>query len=162
MFGGNFQPLGWVFCDGRLLPISENDQLFALIGTTYGGDGQSTFAVPDLQGRLPIHAGQGGGLQNYTLGETGGAESATLTVQQMPAHTHPFLASQSGGTSGNPQNNTIGSPPTLTMFIVDNPVTPLLPQSVQAVGGSQPHENRMPFLTITFIISLFGVYPSET
>jgi microcystin-dependent protein len=162
MFGGNFAPAGWALCDGRLLPISENDVLFQLIGTTYGGDGQSTFGLPDLRGRLPMHSGQGSGLQNYTLGEMAGIESTTLTVQQTPVHNHAFLASQSGGSSGNPENNTISSPPTLTMFIVDNPVTPLSNESVLPVGGSQPHENLMPYLALTFIISLFGVYPSQT
>ncbi|HMJ95125.1 MAG TPA: tail fiber protein [Thermoleophilaceae bacterium] len=163
MFGGNFAPAGWDFCDGRLLPISENDTLFQLIGTTYGGDGVSTFGLPDLQGRVPLHAGQGtGGLQNYTLGETGGVESVTVTTQQTPTHNHAFLASASGATSPNPENNTIGSPPTLTMFIVDNPVTPLSNQAVTGVGGSQSHENRMPMLAVSFIISLFGVYPQQT
>jgi microcystin-dependent protein len=162
MFGGNFAPAGWEFCDGRLLPISENDTLFNLIGTTYGGDGQSTFGLPDLRGRVPMHAGQGTGLQSYTQGETGGVESVTVTTQQTPLHSHAFLASANGATSPNPENNTIGSPPTLTMFIVDNPVTPLSNQAVTAVGGSQPHENRMPMLVVSFIISLFGVFPSQT
>lgn len=162
MFGGNFAPAGWDFCDGRLLPIAENDTLFTLIGTTYGGDGQSTFGLPDLRSRVPMHSGQGQGLQNYILAEAGGVESVTLTAQQTPIHNHAFLASASGATSPNPENNTIGSPPTLTMFIVDNPVTPLSNQAVTSVGGSQPHENRMPMLAVSFIISLFGVFPTQT
>lgn len=164
MCGFNFAPAGWAFCDGQLLPISENDALFTLIGTTYGGDGQETFALPNLQSRMPLHAGgsAGPGLQAYQLGEMAGVESVTLTTQQTPIHNHAFLASASGGTDPNPETNTIGSPPTLTMFIVDTPVTPLNAQSVQPAGGSQPHENRQPTLTISFIISLFGIFPQAT
>jgi microcystin-dependent protein len=163
MFGGSFAPAGWEFCDGRLLPISENETLFNLIGTTYGGDGQSTFGLPDLQGRVPVHPGQGPGItQTYTQGEKSGVETVTLTTQQIPVHNHAFLASQDGASSPNPEGNVIGSPPTLTMFIVDTPVTALNGQAITPIGGSQPHENRIPTLTVTFIISLFGVFPSQS
>src|ERR671918_111973 len=104
MFAGNFAPTGWMFCEGQLLPISENETLFQLIGTTYGGDGESTFAVPDLRGRIPIHQGSG-----FILAETGGAEEITLTVSQIPAHTHPFLVNGANGTATNPQNNLMGA-----------------------------------------------------
>jgi microcystin-dependent protein len=165
MFGGNFNPAGWEFCNGQLLPISENDALFQLIGTTYGGDGQVTFGLPNLQSRVPLHVGgltgAGPGLQTYSLGEAGGTEAVTLTTQQIPVHNHSFLASQDGASSPNPEDNTIGSPPTLTMFIVDTPAVPLSPQIIPPVGGSQPHENRMPVLALSFIISLFGIFPPQ-
>lgn len=162
IFAGNFAPNGWAFCDGRLLAISEQETLFNLIGTTYGGDGQSNFALPDLRGRAPVHQGQGPGLSNYTQGQTGGQETVTVTTQQMPAHGHSFLASTSGGSSSNPQNNVIGSPPSVTLFIEDVPALALTPQVVTQTGGSQPHENRMPYITINYIISLFGVFPSQS
>jgi microcystin-dependent protein len=159
MVGFNFAPAGWELCNGQLMPIAENDALFQLLGTTYGGDGQSTFGLPDLQSRVPLHSGQGPGLQNYQLAQTGGAESVTLTTQQTPVHNHAFLASQTGGADPNPQDNLIGSPPSLTMFIVDTPATPLNAASISPVGGSQPHENLQPLLTVNFIISLYGIYP---
>jgi microcystin-dependent protein len=159
MVGFTFAPVGWEFCNGQLMPIAENDALFQLIGTTYGGDGLTTFALPNLQSRVPLHSGQGPGLQNYTLGEMAGVEDVTLTTQQTPVHNHQFLASQNGGTDPNPAGNVIGSPPTLTMFIVDTPVTALNTQSVQPVGSSQPHTNIQPLLVVNFIISLFGVFP---
>jgi microcystin-dependent protein len=160
MVGFNFAPAGWELCDGRLLAIAENETLFNLIGTTYGGDGQSTFALPDLQGRAPLHSD--GNNNIYPLALKDGVETVTLATTEMPVHNHAFVASTSGGTDPNPQNQTIGSPPTLTMFIVDNPVTALHAQSVSPVGGSQPHDNLQPMLVINFIISLFGIYPSPS
>jgi microcystin-dependent protein len=162
MFAGNFAPAGWAFCDGQLMPIAENDTLFNLIGTTYGGDGQETFALPDLQSRVPLHSGAGTGLQNYTLAETGGVEAVTLTTQQIPVHNHAFVASQSGASDPNPENHVIGSPPSLTMFITDTAVAPLNPASVVPAGGSQPHDNLQPLLVISFIISLFGIFPQPS
>ena len=161
MFGGNFAPVGWAFCDGRLMPISENDVLFQLIGTTYGGDGQTTFALPDLESRVPIHMGQGP-VSNYQLGENGGVEAVTVTNQQIPIHTHAALCSSAGGNSSDPNGGiwafsdlnqyssaapdvSMGTPPILTT-----------PQ-----GGSQPHENMIPFLCISYIISLFGIFPTQ-
>ena len=159
MFGGNFAPAGWMFCEGQLLPIAENETLFQLIGTTYGGDGQSTFALPDLRGRLPVHFGNG-----FTLAETGGAEQVTLTVSQIPAHSHPFLASGSVASSNTPANNVpaLTQASTITPYGTDNPLVALSPTSITPVGGSQPHNNFQPYLCIDFIISLFGIFPSPT
>lgn len=159
MFGGNFAPAGWMFCDGQLLPISEFETLFQLIGTTYGGDGQSTFAVPDLRGRLPVHQGSG-----FTLAQTGGVEEVTLTSSQIPAHAHPALASTSNASSNDPTGNLGGAITVAAVFAygTDNPLTPLSPSAVGSTGGSQPHSNLQPFLCVSFIISLFGIFPSPT
>jgi microcystin-dependent protein len=159
MFGGNFAPAGWIFCEGQLLPISENETLFQLIGTTYGGDGQSTFALPDLRGRLPIHQGNG-----FILAENGGAEQITLTVNQIPSHSHPALGSSNTGTGTAPQGNVLSSLTVATnsAYGSDNPQISISPQSVTMVGGSQPHSNMQPFLCVDFIISLFGIFPSPT
>jgi microcystin-dependent protein len=158
MFAGNFAPAGWAFCNGQMLPISENDQLFQLIGTTYGGDGQNTFALPDLRGRIPVHQGNG-----VVLGETGGVETVTLTVNQIPAHTHPLVASTNNATTVNAQGNVLAQTPSYTPYISGfTPNTALNATSVGSVGGTQPHENLQPYLCIEFIISLFGVYPTQT
>ena len=157
MFAGNFAPAGWMFCEGQLLPISENETLFQLIGTTYGGDGESTFALPDLRGRIPIHQGNG-----FILAETGGAEEITLTVNQIPAHSHPMLASADQGNTLNVQNNLASSTLTSTPYFNAPPTTPLSPQVISSVGGSQPHTNFQPYLCVDFIISLFGIFPSPT
>ncbi len=157
MFGGNFAPAGWQFCDGSLLPISENETLFQLIGTTYGGDGQSTFAVPDLRGRAPIHFGGG-----FILAETGGVEETTLTVSQMPAHSHPMLASVSVAQNQQPQNSVLAQANPLQVYISDSGQVALSPNAVTGVGGSQPHNNMQPFLCVSFIISLFGIFPSPS
>src|SRR5580765_7073565 len=133
MFAGNFPPVGWMFCDGQLLAISENETLFQLIGTTYGGDGESTFALPDLRGRVPIHQGNG-----FILAETGGAEEITLTVNQIPAHTHPLLASADAANTLNPGGNVVGTPLTATPFFANPPNLALAPQSISLIGGSQP------------------------
>jgi microcystin-dependent protein len=156
MFAGNFAPAGWMFCEGQLLPISENETLFQLIGTTYGGDGQSTFALPDLRGRLPIHQGNG-----FILAETGGAEEITLTVNQIPAHSHPLLASGDLGNESTPAGESIGSG-TVQMFRPGPPTAAMDPAIVGPVGGSQPHTNFQPYLCVDFIISLFGIFPSPT
>ena len=159
MFAGNFAPAGWNFCDGSLLPISENETLFNLIGTTYGGDGQSTFAVPDLRGRLPLHQGNG-----FVLAETGGAETITLTVAQIPSHPHAALGSSGTASSNDPTNNVPGRITTAAVFAfgTDNPIAPISPLAISSVGGSQPHNNFQPYLCISFIISLFGIFPSQT
>jgi microcystin-dependent protein len=148
-----------MFCEGQLLPISEYETLFNLIGTTYGGDGQSTFALPDLRGRIPLHFGNG-----FTLAETGGVEEVTLTVSQIPTHTHPMLASTSAATTLDPTNNVLSTAPLATTFPygTDNPLTPLASNAVGTVGGSQPHSNFQPYLCLDFIISLFGIFPSQT
>ena len=159
MFGGNFAPAGWMLCEGQLLPISQYEVLFNLIGTTYGGDGQSTFGLPDLRGRIPIHQGSGN-----VLAQQGGAETVTLTVQQIPAHSHPLLATtnQASGTSPANQVPALTQAATITPYGTDAPLVPLSPNSVSTVGGSQPHNNCQPYLCINFIISLFGVFPSQT
>jgi microcystin-dependent protein len=157
MFGGNFAPAGWMFCEGQLLPISENETLFNLIGTTYGGDGQETFALPNLSGRLPIHQGNG-----FVLAETGGVETVTLTVSQIAAHSHPLLASLDSGSQGNPQNNVTAQSPSVALYIEDVTAANLNAQAMTSVGGSQPHTNLQPYLCVSFIISLFGIFPSPT
>jgi microcystin-dependent protein len=159
IFAGNFAPAGWMFCEGQLLPISENETLFQLIGTTYGGDGQSTFGLPDLRGRLPLHFGNG-----FTLAETGGAEEVTLTVNQIPAHTHALLATLDSGTQNQAPNNVLAQSPTQNAFPYGTDVPPaqLNPNSISPVGGSQPHSNFQPYLCVDFIISLFGIFPSQT
>lgn len=159
MFAGNFAPAGWMFCEGQLLPISENETLFQLIGTTYGGDGESTFALPDLRGRVPVHMGTLQG-ETYQLAETGGVETVTLTTNQMPIHTHPLVASTGAGTLNNPGANVLGSSPSVDLFYAAAPDVNLAAQSITPVGGSQPHENMQPYLCIDFIISLFGIFPS--
>src|SRR5689334_12802792 len=156
MFAGNFAPVGWAFCDGSLIPISENDTLFNLIGTTYGGDGQETFALPNLQSRLPIHFGNG-----FTLADTGGAEAVTLTTSTIPAHTHPFLASSDTATSANPGGGIVARSPQIKAFRNANPTLAMDQGFVGSVGGSQPHSNLQPFLCVNFIISLFGVFPTQ-
>lgn len=159
MFGGNFAPAGWMFCDGQLLPISEYETLFNLIGTTYGGDGQSTFALPDLRGRLPIHQGNG-----FALSETGGAEEITLTSSQIPAHTHPLLANSALGNVASPAGSVLAQSRTagLDLYLEDVPSVNMAATAIGSVGGSQPHTNMQPYLCVSFIISLFGIYPSPT
>jgi len=157
MFGGNFAPAGWMFCEGQLLPISENETLFQLIGTTYGGDGQSTFALPDLRGRLPMHQGNG-----FILAETGGAEEVTLTVQQIPVHNHPFLGSTAPGNQASPVGFLPAASNTVSIYKAAAPANALNAQAAGATGGSQPHTNFQPYLCIDFIISLFGIFPSQT
>jgi microcystin-dependent protein len=157
MFGGNFAPQGWAFCDGQLIPISENDALFTLIGTTYGGDGQETFALPDLQGRVPIHQGNG-----FVLGQKAGVESVTLTGAQLPIHTHAFLGSQDQGGTTNPPGHVVASiPGGGSAYIQDSASVEMAQQSLMTVGGSQPHDNMQPFLCLSFIISLFGIFPQQ-
>ena len=161
MVGFNFAPQGWAFCNGQTIPISENDALFTLIGTTYGGDGQETFALPNLQSRFPIHAGQGPGLTNRTLGEASGTESVTLTVQQMPTHNHQLLGSGNSATEETPQGNVTGQPVT-NIYGNLPPFQEMDPNVVGPAGGSQPHENVHPFQVINFIIALEGVFPPQT
>lgn len=164
MFGGNFAPNGWAFCNGATLPISENDALFTLIGTTYGGDGQETFNLPNLGGRIPVHMGQGPGIsQNYTIGEMAGVESVTLTTQQIPIHSHALVASSTPGFLASPEGGTPARHRDHRAFANDNPAPPNLnAQSVAPAGGSQPHENMAPYLCVNFIISLFGIFPTQT
>jgi len=157
MFAGNFPPSGWMFCEGQLLPISENETLFQLIGTTYGGDGESTFALPDLRGRVPIHQGNG-----FILAETGGVEEVTLTVQQIPAHSHALLGSTTTATNANAVSNVLAQASLFFPYVNVNPSLAMAPASIGPVGGSQPHTNFQPYLCVDFIISLFGIFPSPT
>ena len=157
MFAGNFAPAGWMFCEGQLLPISENETLFQLIGTTYGGDGESTFALPDLRGRLPMHQGNG-----FILAETGGAEEITLTTSQIPVHTHPELANSTTATQNNPGTNVLAQAATVDAYVTGGPFVNLSPLSCGPTGGTQPHTNIQPYLCVDFIISLFGIFPSQT
>jgi microcystin-dependent protein len=156
MFAGNFPPAGWAFCEGQLMPISENDVLFTLIGTTYGGDGQETFALPNLAGRLPMHQGN-----LHTIGEMAGVESVTLTTSQIPQHTHVLSATTDPGSSTNPDNKVPANSQSAQLYIEDVASTPV-PSQISPAGGSQPHDNLQPFLAVRFIISLFGVFPSQT
>ena len=159
MFAGNFAPVGWAFCQGQTLPISENDVLFTLIGTTYGGDGETTFNLPNLASRVPVHMGS-----SFIIGQTGGVESVTLTTSQIPAHSHVPQCNSNAGSDASPQNNlwaVSGS-----NLYADNtngpPSVNMDPGALQSSGGSQPHDNMVPFLCINFILSLFGVFPSQT
>ena len=158
IFAGNFAPVGWAFCDGSVLAISENPTLFNLIGTTYGGDGQSTFALPDLRGRAPMHQGNG-----FTLAQAGGVETVTLTTNQIPGHSHVPQAAI--GATGNPANspaNNVWSGWTGGQFTTQAPGVSMSAAVVGSAGGSQPHDNMPSFLAVNFIISLFGIYPSQT
>jgi microcystin-dependent protein len=157
MFGGNFAPAGWMFCEGQLLPISENETLFQLIGTTYGGDGQSTFGLPDLRGRLPIHVGNG-----VALAESGGVESVTLTTQQLPVHTHPFVGAAVDGNVIPAPGNLPANSLNITPYRNAAPDGNMNNGVITPVGGNQPHTNFQPYLCIDFIISLFGIFPSPT
>jgi len=160
LVGFNFQPAGWNFCNGALLPISEYDTLFNLIGTTFGGDGQQTFALPDLQGRVPLHQGSNG-ISTYFLGQTGGVESVTVTINQYPQHSHAVFGSTNAGSVATPANNVIGSGQ--KMFTAVAPTNVMNSNMLFAYGGgSQPHDNLQPYLVLNWVISLFGVYPSPT
>lgn len=161
MFGGTFAPAGWAFCDGAIVAISQNDTLFMLIGTTYGGDGEETFALPDLQGRFPMHMGTGPGLTTRVIGEKSGTESVTLTVNQIPSHTHVPVATSGGGDQRSPAGR-IWAASSANNYSAGPPNTAMAPNIVGPAGGNQPHDNMMPFLTISFIISLFGIFPSQT
>lgn len=159
LFAGNFQPRGYAFCDGRLLPISQYSALFALIGTTYGGDGQTTFALPDLRGRIPINQGTGPGLSTYVIGQAFGTETVTLTTQQMPAHTHTALCNSAPGVA-TPANGFWAATTGVSGYAATSDGT-MNAQSLTPAGGSQPHENRMPLLALNFIIALEGVFPAR-
>jgi microcystin-dependent protein len=161
IFAGNYAPSGWFFCDGSLLSIAEYDILYNLLGTTYGGDGVSTFALPDLRGRTPIHQGFGPDAQNYVIGEVLGSETVTLTPNQLPAHTHAFTASSAVANTPNPGNNYLAQSTQVSAFFGDNPSVAMQNNSLTPVGGSQPHENRMPFLTTSFIIAYEGIFPQH-
>ena len=161
MFAGNFAPRGWAFCDGQLLAVSQNDALFSLLGTIYGGDGRTTFGLPDLRGRIPIHAGHGPGLSERRLGAKGGAEKVTLTVNQLPSHGHPLIGSNGNGLDPNPAGNFLASSPVMTPYVDDVQDNNFASGTISNIGGSRSHTNLQPFLCIHFIIALFGIYPSR-
>jgi microcystin-dependent protein len=164
MFGGSFAPVGWVFCDGQLMPISENDALFTLIGTTYGGDGQETFGIPNLQSRVPLHSGTLSGT-TYQLGETGGVESVTLTTNQIPTHNHAMVTTATSQTLS-PQGAVMATATSSQAGVTayqDAPATvALAPGSISPTGGTQPHDNIQPTLCVSYIMSLFGIFPTQT
>jgi len=163
MFGGNFAPRGWAFCAGQLLPIAQNSALFALLGTTYGGNGQTTFALPDLRGRVPVSFGQGPGLSNYAQGQQGGTEYVTLTSGQIAAHTHPFTPPSSSSSQNSTATDPVGACPGVSgtpLYSASTDGT-MLAGNTGAAGGSQPHANVQPFLCVNFIIALEGIFPSR-
>jgi len=165
IFPFNFAPKGWAWCDGQLLPLSQNTALFSLLGTTYGGDGKSNFALPDLQGRAPMHPGQGPGLSLHDLGETGGSETVSLLQSEMPIHTHSLMGVNVAGNRSNPVGNSIARGSAGTVYVAGSPAPPLVNMSDQTVtpaGGDQPHNNLQPYLTFYFCIALQGVYPPRT
>ena len=162
MVGFQFAPAGWACCDGQLIPIAENDTLFVVIGTTYGGDGEETFALPNLMGRVPIHQGTGSSGINHQLGEAAGTESVTLTVNNLPNHSHPMLALLDTANDPNPSNNMLARTASTSLYINDDSFDQMAVNAVQPVGGSQPHDNMMPYTVINFIISLYGLFPSPT
>lgn len=161
MFAGNFAPAGWAFCQGQTLAISENDVLFQLIGTTYGGDGQTTFNLPNLASRVPVHMGTGSG-QSFIQGETAGVESVTLTTPQIPAHSHPPLCNSGDGTQNSPSSGVWAQQTQNAPYSNVAPTVQMANNAIGPTGGSQPHDNMVPYLVINFIISLFGVFPSPT
>ena len=163
MFAGNFAPAGWMFCEGQLLPISENETLFQLIGTTYGGDGKSNFALPNMQGNAPMHPGQGPGLSLHDLGETGGTQFVTLLESEMPSHPHNFMAANLPANSKTPSGNSIARGSANTYLPPAGlPIVPMSDQALAPTGGDQPHNNMQPFLTLSFCIALQGVFPPRS
>ncbi len=161
MFAGNFAPRGWAFLDGQLLAISQNDALFSLLGTIYGGDGRTTFALPDLRGRLPLHVGQGPGLSNRAIGSKGGTEKETITEAQLPSHTHPMHGTTQAATDPNPAGNALSSAGGTTPYFVDPQTEDMAASAIAATGGGGTHTNIAPFLCINYIIALFGIFPSR-
>ena len=160
MFGFNFPPTGWAFCNGQLLPISQNTALFSLLGTTYGGDGKSTFALPDMQGNVPLHQGQGQGLSLYDLGQIGGSSSVTLLTSEIPVHSHSFTATEEVVNENNVTNNFFGAGE--SRYAPANNVVQMAPQALPPAGGSLPHNNMMNYLVVNFCIALQGVFPPRS
>jgi microcystin-dependent protein len=159
IFAFNFAPKGWAWCNGQLLPLSQNTALFSLLGTTYGGDGKTTFALPDLQGNAPMHPGQGPGLPLYDLGQTGGSETVTLLESEMPAHSHNFMGSQGDALSRTPAGQLVANMAGVNGYAPPGPVVQMAFQALTPAGGSLPHNNMMPYLTLYFNIALQGVFP---
>ena len=155
MFAGTYAPTGWAFCNGQQLAISENETLFQIIGTTYGGDGEETFNLPNLQSRFPMHQGNG-----IPISEAAGTEQETLTIQQIPVHNHAYITTKSLADEATPGGNVFAEATTITAYVEDTPAGALAPQALGPTGGSQPHENMHPYLVVNFIISLFGLFPN--
>lgn len=165
IFGFNFAPTGWALCNGQILPISQNTALFSLLGTTYGGNGQSTFALPDMQGNAPMHPGQGPGLSLHDLGEIGGSQTVTLLQSEMPLHAHAMVASNDAAVTNDPTSNQIAKPfgrGNNTFIISTQNVVPMSPSALTPAGGDLPHNNMMPYLTLNFCIAMQGVFPPRT
>jgi microcystin-dependent protein len=161
LFSGNFAPTGWALCDGRLLPIAQNTALFSLLGTSFGGDGRQTFALPDLRGRSPMHPGAGPGLTPRTLGEAGGEEAVTLTLNEMPSHTHRLAPSVIPASDVIPAGTFIASPPAARIYGPPGNLLAMSPAAIRPVGG-EPHDNRQPYLALNFIIALQGIFPARS
>ncbi|MBL9133492.1 MAG: phage tail protein [Verrucomicrobiaceae bacterium] len=159
IFGFNFAPTGWAFCNGQILPISQNTALFSLLGTTYGGDGKSTFALPDLQGCAPMNLGQGPGLSQHFLGESGGTETVTLLESEIPSHSHALNASQADSASRIPVGDLPATGIGIGIYAPSGSLTPMSPNTLSTAGGSLPHNNMMPYLTANFCIALQGIFP---
>jgi len=163
MFAGNFEPNGWYFCDGRSLPISENETLFQLIGTTYGGDGQETFNLPNLQSRVPVHQGTSSASgRSFSIGEMSGVDSVTLTTQQIPVHNHAAIGAAVTGDQTSLNDALPANSVTITPYFPAAPDGLFNAGAIGPAGGSQPHENLQPYLCLNFIISLYGIFPSPT
>lgn len=162
MFAGSFAPRGWALCDGQLLAISQNDALFSLFGTIYGGDGRSTFGLPDLRGRVPIHAGSGPGLSPRTIGAKAGAESVTVAVNELASHSHPLTASTNLADEAAPVGNVLAQPSAADLYFPADPAVAMASTSIANSGGNQSHTNLMPFLCVNFIVALVGIYPSRS
>ena len=162
IFPFNFAPKGWAWCDGQILPISQNTALFSLLGTTYGGDGKSTFALPNLQGSAPMHPGQGPGLSLHDLGETGGSETVTLLESEIPSHSHTLIASEGDGLEREPAGQLFATGIGISMYQTPGALTQLNPNTIAPAGGDQPHNNIQPYLTFYFCIALQGVFPPRT
>lgn len=159
IFGFNFAPIGWALCNGQILPISQNTALFSLLGTTYGGNGQTTFALPNMQGNAPMHPGQGPGLSLHDLGETGGSETVTLLQSEIPAHSHNFVCSNADSNAQGPTGNRFGGGIGIALYATPGALAQLANEALTPAGGDQPHNNMMPYLTLNFCIALQGVFP---
>ncbi|MBK8069330.1 MAG: phage tail protein [Rhodanobacteraceae bacterium] len=159
--GFNFAPRGWAFCDGQLLPLSQNTALFSLLGTNYGGNGKSNFALPSFQGSAPVHHGQGPGLSDYFIGEAGGAETVSLLASEIPGHTHSLQASANPGSSNNPAGNLYAVPRSGSAYAPSSSLVAMSPDALAPAGGDQPHNNMPPYLVLNFIIAMQGVFPQR-
>lgn len=162
MFAGNFAPRGWAFCNGQLIAITQNTALFSLLGTTYGGDGRTTFALPDLRGRVPLHAGNGPGLSDYPLGQRGGVEQVALSIEQMPNHSHALVATSVSADELTPANHTLAVPEEAPIYSASEPNIVMAKNAIAPTGSGQPHENRQPYLAMNYIIALFGIFPARS